>query len=110
MTEELRNFQPKLRRSGLFGERRIDGWQYEDDRGQLAWRVRTWENSGGPIDHYWIEGGNFFEVTHEGGPLNTIPTIRFETGPRIIGMDAAKRDAILNAIAKWEKLVESEIP
>lgn len=110
MPKELRDFQRKLQRSGFLGERRVDGWQYEDESGQLAWHVRIWPNCEDPINGYWIEGCDFFEIKRSGGPLNTIPTIRFEVGPKIIEMDAVKRGAILDAIAKWEKLVESEIP
>jgi hypothetical protein len=107
MPEEGHTLELKLQRSGWFHGRRVDGWQYGNERGELAWHVRTWPNSGDPIDDYWVEGGEFYEVTGLHIAMNMLPMNRIETGRRIIEMDVEKKDAILNAIVEWEKAVES---
>jgi hypothetical protein len=106
MAGERHNLQLKLQRSGWFNEHRVDGWQFEDERGKLAWHIRTWPNSGDPIDDYWVEGSVFYEVVRLDLAMNMIPMNQIETGGRITGMDASKRDAVLNAIAEWEKPLE----
>jgi hypothetical protein len=103
MTAERHDLQWILQRSGWFDERRVDGWQYGNQRGKLSWHIRTWPNSGEPIESYWVEGSEFFEVTRLDLAMNAIPMNRIETGRRIVEMDAGKRDAILKAIAEWEK-------
>lgn len=106
MAEEPHDLQLKLQRSGWFDARRVDGWQYEDGRGDLAWHIRTWPESGDPIEDYWVEGGEFYEVV-EIHLANDIPK-RIETGRRITGIDATKRIGILNVIAEWEKPFETK--
>jgi hypothetical protein len=108
MAEEQHALQLKLQRSGWFGERRVDGWQFEDERGGVAWHIRTWPNSGDPIDDYWVERSEFYEVVRLDLAINAIPMNRIETGRKITEMDVLKRGAVLNAIAEWEKPVEIE--
>ena len=108
MDAEHHDLQMKMNRSGFFGERRVDGWQYENELGELAWHVRTWPNSGDPIDDYWFKDGEFYEVTKLDIWRNMTPENRIEIGRRIMGMDAEKRDAMLSAIAEWEKPAEVE--
>jgi hypothetical protein len=100
-----RNFQLRLERNGLFDGWRIVGRQFEDGRGVLAWRIDTVPRSNDPSDDCWVEDGEFYEII--GRQLAT-PTARIETGDTITGMDAAKRNAILKAIAEWEKPVDVE--
>lgn len=106
MAEEPHDLQLKLQRSGWFDARRVDGWQYEDKRGGLAWHIRTWPESGDPVEDYWVEGDEFYEVVAIHLPMNGLVRNRIETGRRITGIDPAKRSGILNAIAEWEKPFE----
>jgi hypothetical protein len=110
VAEELHDLQLKLRRSGWFDARRVDGWQYQGERGELAWHIRTWPESGDPIEDYWVEDGEFYEVVELHLDMNDLPMNRIETGRRITGIDTAKRIGILNAIAEWEKPLDPEAP
>src|ERR1035441_1148085 len=42
MADEQRGLRLKLQRSGWFDGRRVDGSQFEDERGDLAWHIKTW--------------------------------------------------------------------
>jgi hypothetical protein len=95
----------KLERHGIFDGWRIVGRQFEDEIGQLAWRIDTMPRNEDSSDDCWVEGREFYEIV--GRQLAT-PTTRIVTGGTITEMDAAKRDAILKAIAEWEKQVEVE--
>jgi hypothetical protein len=108
MSREPIDLELKMSRSVVLPERRIDGWQYENERGKIAWHVRTWPH-GDPIEDYWVEGGEFYEVVGLHYAVNMLPLNRIETGRRITGMDAAKREAILNAISGWENSPLPEI-
>jgi hypothetical protein len=103
MDGEKHDLQLKLRRSGEFNERRVDGWQYEKEHGKLTWHIKTWLTSGSPIEEYWIEGGEFYEVLGKHYAVNMQPVNHIETGRMIVEIDPIKRETILNAIAEWEK-------
>jgi autonomous glycyl radical cofactor GrcA len=108
MVGELHNLRLKLQRSGWLDGRRVDGWLFEDERGNLGWHIRTWPNGGDPVDDYWVEGSEFYEVLRLDLAMKATPTNRIETGRRIIEMDVAKRDTILIAIGEWKKSVDEE--
>lgn len=108
MGNEHHALQLKLNRSGFFADRRVDGRQYENEQGTLAWHIMTWPNVGHPIDGYWVERGEFYEVTRLNIPMNAIPSIRIEVGRRIVEMDTDKKDAIIKAINEWEKAAVAE--
>ncbi len=110
MADEQHGLRLKLQRSAWFDGRRVDGSQFEDDRGDLAWHIRTWPDSGEPIEDYWVEGGEFYEVVELHSDMDNLAMNRIETGRRITGIDPAKRTGILNAIAEWEKFAETEAP
>jgi hypothetical protein len=110
MADEQRGLRLKLQRSGWFDGRRVDGSQFEDERGDLAWHIKTWPDSGDPIEDYWVEGGEFYEVVELQSAMDDLALNRIETGRRITGIDPAKRTGILNAIAAWEKSTETEAP
>jgi hypothetical protein len=107
MSGEIIDLKLRMNRSAVLPERRIDGWQYENERGHIAWHVRTWPHTD-PIEEYWVEGNEFYEIVGLHYAVNMLPLNRIETGRRIIGMDETKRTTILNTIAQWEK-EESEI-
>jgi hypothetical protein len=116
MAEAPYDLQLKLQRSGWFDARRVDGWQYEDERGQLAWHIRTWLEGGdrveddreadNGVEDYWVEGGEFYEVV-EIHLVNELPK-RIETGRKVTGIDAAKRSGILKTIAEWARPIETK--
>lgn len=110
MAEEHHQLEVRLRRSGIFDGRTINGFQYEDELGELAWHISTWPISGDPIEDYWVTGGEFYEIVGLHFAVNMLPLNRIEVGRLITGIDPVKRDTILNAIADWEKPTEAEAP
>lgn len=110
MESEQHSLTKKMDRKGVFDGRNVQGFQYQNERMVLAWHINTWPNSGDPIEDYWVENGEFYEIVGRHFAVNMLPINRIETGRRIIEMEPAKRDSILNAIAEWEKPIEDEVP
>jgi hypothetical protein len=73
MNSDKHDLQLKLRRSGEFNERRVDGWQYENEQGELTWHITTWSISGDPIEDYWFTGGEFYEIVGKHFAVNIQP-------------------------------------
>lgn len=110
MSEERHQLRVVLQRRGVFDGRIVLGIQMADERGRLAWHITTWTNGHDPVEDYWVEGGNFYEVTGVHIAVDIGPRNRIETGRLITGMDAEKNTTILDAIAKWEREEVQDLP
>jgi hypothetical protein len=87
----------ELKREGLgeFNDRKVRGWHYMNERGQIGWLIRIWPNDTSvPVDEYWIENRMIREI---GGTPS-----HFKIGHVIDEMEDAKRCVIFDAIAQGE--------
>jgi len=89
-------------RKTIIDGRHVDGWNYLQGNGKSAWYIKTWPVERDPIDDYWVEGKEFFEMISMNSSGTTIPVSSIEIGRPISEMDAAKKAAVLKAIAEWE--------
>ena len=89
----------KLERLSDSDGRKVRGWQYVNELGYIGWHIRTWPTDGEPIDNYWVEDREISEIISINAPI-------VEIGRLIDEMDDAKKNAILSAVARWEKAKE----
>jgi hypothetical protein len=89
------------RKSGTFGEFKVHGVQYERN-GELAWCIDT----SFPDHMYWVVRG---EIHGRSLQLLCDPPNEVQNGiSGVIEIDGDEKEAVLKAIAQWEKALEAE--
>lgn len=106
---EGRNLIKKSHNQGTFDGYSVIGFQYGWDELHHAWHVTAWPNeSGSPINDYWVESSEFREMSihfaHPATGNNLIQT--FGTAENVL---PAEKTAILKAIAEWEVLEREKL-
>jgi hypothetical protein len=91
-------------RKGEFGDYTVVGFKYQDACGQTGWPVTSWQTGFDPVHDFWVSGRNFHPVSlhffYKGTAVNFI---EIYDPPIATGIDQAEREAVLKAIAEWEK-------
>ncbi len=102
MGEGSQNLEKLSFKKGVFDERAVNGFQYREETGRIAWHITTWPKNGHSKDDYWMRGDEFFEVVglHLAVPPHGGTLI--QTGRPIEGIEEGKKNAILEAIRTWE--------
>lgn len=103
MANDPVRWEPGRAKRGTFGDRVVQGVPFTNDAEKTAWHITTWPSSGSPIDDYWYEAPDFFEMLRIDYAVNLRPENRFETGRKIIEMDVQKERSLRQAIKEWEK-------
>ena len=86
-------------RTGVFGKYSVQGFQFESASGELAWQVSEWGDYG-PVKSYWVANRRFYGVIIH---FNGAGDNRIETFPEIRDLPGDEKEAVLAAIATWEK-------
>jgi hypothetical protein len=94
---------PGKARRGAFGDRVVQGVPFTNEAGRTAWHIMTWPSDDSPIDDYWYEAPDFFEILRIDYAVNLRPENHFETGGKIIEMDRQKETNLRQAIREWEE-------
>lgn len=89
-------------RVGLFDGYQVLGTRYESDANETGWFIIAYKISGIRVQHYWVSNDEFFTV---GLHIFYNNTDRSLIQPLGVAKDIepAERQAILKAIAEWEK-------
>ncbi len=74
----------------------VTGIQFESPPGERGWQVMAWPHVD-PVHDYWVEDGKLYRIK-----LNLDPTRLFEVFDEAPNVDPAEKEAVLQAIAKWE--------
>jgi hypothetical protein len=91
-------------RKGVFGDYTVLGFKYHNANGQIGWHITAWLSGFDPVHDYWVTGRNFHSVSihymYKGTPYNLIEIYEPPITTEIV---QAEQDAVLQAIAQWEK-------
>jgi len=102
MADELiRNWEPQISRTGTFSGYSVQAIKYRSERGDVGWHTTSWPLRD-PIHSFWIENGAFHSVRIYFSAYSTGRTI-IEIFGIIENIDTEERNAVLEAIAEWEK-------
>lgn len=104
MSEPMSKCEKIDNQKGLFGKYTVMGFKYRDEQSRLGWHITSWLTGFGPVHDYWVSGKDFhsasFHYFYRGTPVNLVqiyyPALTTE-------IEQAERDAVLEAIASWEK-------
>jgi hypothetical protein len=104
MQEKLTRWEAKRNHTGVFDAYTVMGIQYRSADGEMGWHISSWMESGyDGVHDFWVSGRTFYSVSihifYKGTPHTLIEMF----GPIQTGIDQAERDAVLKAIAEWEK-------
>ena len=102
----MAQIQLQTTRSTIIEGRRVAGWLYLEGDGKAGWYIKTWPVDSDPIDDYWVEGTQFYEMLSLQSSGHTIPISKIEVGRQISDIEPAKRSAVLAAIAEWERVAK----
>jgi hypothetical protein len=107
MNEEVQKWIiKKPRRGGAFDDYSVQGLQYENTNGEIAWHISAWGDRN-PVSHYWVACRKFYAVSiHFSCNVGTDDRVGISS--EIENVPAAEKNAILKAIAEWEKPIEVE--
>jgi len=100
MAENLENLRRTASRR--FGNYEMFGGRFESDNGRSAWLMTAWESGRDPVRTYWIEGGEFFATGVRYG-INFSNFTFVETFGPAPSVDPELKEAVLRAIAEWQK-------
>jgi hypothetical protein len=101
MTDEVESLKRIANHEGVFGNYQMFGEEYENASGERAWHITVWPSDHGPVRHYWVQDEEFFSISIEVGFKHTHNTLIKNTGPAT-NIKPEEKQAILEAIAKWE--------
>jgi hypothetical protein len=89
------------RHVGVFGGYTVQGEQYVGPTGEVGWHTSSWPMRD-PIHCYWVSGSDFYTVRiHVNEFRGGLYRIDIPEQPAT-SVDSAEREAILEAIEKWE--------
>jgi hypothetical protein len=92
----------KASKHGYFGEYGIGGLWYQDCQGRHAWHITAnHHNISGKLKHYWVEGQEFYAVAVNAA-FDGSNEHFLRTSDLVGAIDTDEKQAILDAIAKWE--------
>src|ERR1035441_2016618 len=104
MQEELTRWETKESHKGVFDGYTVMGFKYQMATGEVGWHITSWLSGFDPVHDFWVSSRKFYSVSihifHKGTPYNLIQI--FEP-PITTGIEEAERNAVLKAIAAWEK-------
>lgn len=91
----------KMKRRGSFGGYTIEGEQYVLETGELGWEISASLGAGQRSQLYWIKDGGVFNATFSQFD-NLTTSNRLQINGPADNMNPEEKQAVLDAIAKWE--------
>ncbi len=98
MARKLVNLTRLQHQSGTFGAYKVSGHQFRDQRGEVGWHITAYPG-GNPVNDYWVADGVFYGLRIDLGANRSL----IEVFDEIQDIDPGEREAILSALAEWDK-------
>jgi hypothetical protein len=91
----------ELRRgSALVGDFEVHGAHLENKGGEKTWRIDIWRSGRNPVRHYCVNGAVIYRA-HQVLTSHPDYPMAWEREEGVAEIDAAERQAIFDAIARW---------
>jgi hypothetical protein len=107
MQEPLVHWDKSDNRKGIFGDYTVMAFKYRH-ADQIGWHVSSWKTGFDPVHDYWVSGQNFHAVSihyfYRGTPETLV---QIYEPPITEGIEPTERNAVLEAVAQWEKLAKA---
>jgi hypothetical protein len=98
------NWKKKMHRVVTVESYTVMGFQYESESLETGWHITSWASQG-PIHDYWVSGKDFHMMRIH---YNLSNRHLIEVFGVIADLNSVERDAVLQAIGRWEKEEENE--
>lgn len=100
MEPEMKRWVSKGLKVAQVGDWAVYGVRYESEDGEIAWHTSSYPNDN-PIHHFWVMNGALHAVAIH-YMYNMTYENRIWIGDVVANVSTDERDAVLQAIAKWE--------
>lgn len=90
----------------VFGEYVVSGFACKDAKGRSGWHITSRQSSADSGHHdYWVSDRDFHAVrdSHFHYKDRRVNIVEVYEPPITTGIEQAEQEAVLNAIARWEK-------
>lgn len=89
----------------VFGEYVVSGFKSKDASGRRGWHITSRQSSADSAHDYWVSDRDFHAVrdSHFHYQDRRVNLVEIYEPPITKGIEQAEQDAVLKAIARWEK-------
>jgi hypothetical protein len=97
------------RHRAVFGEYVVTGFEHNDSSGRRGWHINSRQSSAETGHDYWVSGRDFHAVrdSHFHYRDRRVELVEIYEPAITKGIEQAEQDAVLQAIARWEKIGSS---